>query len=130
VNKSGLVDRVANAAGVDKRKAELAVDALLQAIVDSTRAGERVSVHGFGTFSSTSRAARMGRNPRTGEAVPIAASTGVKFAPAAAFKALLNAKATKKATTKKAPGKKSAGGKKVAARKTAAKKTAKSSKKR
>ena len=130
MNKSGLVDRVANAAGVDKRKAELAVDALLGAIVDSTRAGERVSVHGFGTFSRTSRAARMGRNPRTGEAVPIAASTGVKFTPAAAFKSLVNAKATKKAAAKKATSKKTAGGKKAVARKAAAKKTAKSSKKR
>jgi DNA-binding protein HU-beta len=130
VNKSGLVDRVANAAAVDKRKAEAAVDALIEAIVESTRAGERVSIHGFGTFSRTSRAARMGRNPRTGDAVPIAASTGVKFAPATAFKSLLNARAAKKAAAKKATGRKSSGGKKAAARKTAAKKTAKSSKKR
>jgi DNA-binding protein HU-beta len=131
VNKSGLVDRVANAAGVDKRKAEAAVDALVEAIVESTRSGERVSIHGFGTFSKTSRAARMGRNPRTGDAVPIAASMGVKFAPATAFKSVLNAKAAKKAAaSKKAAGKKSVRGKKVAARKTATKKTAKSSKKR
>lgn len=130
MNKSELVDRVANATGVAKRTAESAVDAVLDAIVETTRAGGRVSVHGFGTFSQTSRAARMGRNPRTGEAVPIAASTGVKFAPAAAFKSALNAKSAKRAAGKKAAGKKSAGSRKSAAKKTAAKKTAKSSKKR
>ena len=130
MNKSGLVDTVANAADVDKRTAETAVDALIGAIMDSTRAGERVTIFGFGTFSKTSRAARMGRNPRTGEAVPIAASTGVKFAPAVAFKSALNTRSAKKAAGKKAAGKKSAGGKKAAARKSAVKKTAKSNKKR
>jgi DNA-binding protein HU-beta len=127
VNKSGLVDTVANAADVDKRTAETAVDALIGAIMDSTRAGERVTIFGFGTFSRTSRAARMGRNPRTGEAVPIAASTGVKFAPAVAFKSALNTRSAKKAAGKKVAAKKS-GGKKPAARKSAVKKSAKSKK--
>ena len=129
MNRSELVDRVANAAAVDKRKAEAAVDAVVDAIVETTRAGGRVSIHGFGTFSHTSRAARMGRNPRTGEAVPIAASTSVKFSPATAFKATLNSSG-KKSAGKKAAGKKSVRGKKTAARKSAARKTAKSSKKR
>lgn len=127
MNKSGLVERVADAAGIDKRRAEAAVDALLETIVESTRAGERVSIHNFGAFSRTSRAARLGRNPRTGEAVPIAASTGVKFAPAVAFKSVLNPKGAKKAAAKKSGAKKVTGRKK-AVRKTAAKKTAKSRK--
>jgi DNA-binding protein HU-beta len=130
VNKSGLVDTVASAASVDKRTAEAAVDAIVEAIVDCTRSGERVTIFGFGTFSRTSRAARLGRNPRTGEPVPIAASTGVKFAPATAFKSALNKRSAKKAAGRKVAGKKPAGGKKAAARKTAVKKTAKSSKKR
>jgi DNA-binding protein HU-beta len=130
VNKSGLVDTVANAADVDKRTAEVAVDALLETIVECARTGERVTIFGFGTFSRTSRAARLGRNPRTGEAVPIAASTSVKFAPANAFKSVLNPRSAKKAAGKKAAGRKSASGRKPAARKATAKKTSKSSKKR
>jgi DNA-binding protein HU-beta len=129
VNKSGLVDRVASAASVDKRTAEAAVDAIVDSIMECARSGERVTIFGFGSFSQSSRAARLGRNPRTGEAVPIAASTSVKFAPATAFKAALNPRSTKKAAGKKAAGKKSAA-RKPAAKKVAAKKTAKSSKKR
>ena len=128
MNKSELVDRVASAADVDKRKAAAAVDAIVQSIVETTRAGGRVSIHGFGTFTQTSRAARMGRNPRTGEAVPIAASTGVKFAPAEAFKSALNARTAKRATSGKKAAKKAAASRKVA--KKAAKRTAKSGKKR
>jgi DNA-binding protein HU-beta len=130
VNKSGLVDRVADAASVDKRTAEAAVDALFETIKECARSGERVTVFGFGTFSQTSRAARLGRNPRTGEAVPIAASTSVKFTPATAFKSALNPRSAKKAEGKKAAGKKSVGGRKPATKKAAARKTAKSSKKR
>jgi DNA-binding protein HU-beta len=130
VNKSELVDVVANAAGIDKRSAEAAVEAMVRSIVETTRSGGRVSMHGFGTFSQTSRAARMGRNPRTGDPVPIAASTGVKFAPANAFKSALNPRAARKAAGKKVAGRKAAGGKKAAAKKMAAKKTAKSSKRR
>jgi DNA-binding protein HU-beta len=129
VNKSELVDKVASAADVDKRKAAAAVDAIVQSIMETTRAGGRVSIHGFGTFTQTSRAARMGRNPRTGEAVPIAASTGVKFAPAEAFKSALNARTAKKATAGKKAAKKAAGAKRTVAKK-AAKRTAKSGKKR
>ena len=129
MNKSELVDKVASAADVDKRKAAAAVDAIVQSIMETTRAGGRVSIHGFGTFTQTSRAARMGRNPRTGEAVPIAASTGVKFAPAEAFKSALNARTAKKASGGKKAAKKAAGSRKPTVKK-AAKRTAKSGKKR
>ena len=120
MNKSELVDRVASAADVDRRKAEAAVDAMVDAVIESTRSGDRVSIFGFGTFSQTSRAARTGRNPQTGAPVSIAASKGVKFSPASAFKSALNPKAA----AKKAPAKKGA------AKKAAAKKAAKSTKKR
>lgn len=90
MNKSELVEKVATATDLEKRKAEAAVDALVAAVIADTRAGNKVAVFGFGTFAPTSRAARVGRNPQTGEPVKIAASKGVKFSPAAAFKAVLN----------------------------------------
>ena len=114
MNKTDLVDRVRSEAGLDRKQAEGAIDAVVSAVMSATKAGDRVSIFGFGTFTPTSRAARTGRNPRTGEAVKIAASKGVRFAPAAAFKSALNTKGgakaapAKKAPAKKAPAKKAA----------------------
>lgn len=125
VNKSELVDHVRDAAGLDRRAAESAVNALLEAVMADVRAGNKVSISGFGIFNPTSRAARMGRNPQTGAPVKIAASKGVRFAPAQAFKSALNTGGGKKATAKKAAAKKSA-----PAKKATAKKAAKSTKKR
>lgn len=104
MNKRELVEQVAAAADLEKREAEAAVDAFTAAVVADTRAGNKVALFGFGTFAPTSRAARVGRNPQTGAPVNIAASNGVKFSPASAFKAVLNPKkaAAKKATAKKA----------------------------
>jgi DNA-binding protein HU-beta len=152
VNRSELVDAVEDATDLDKRQSESAVKAVIDALTNVIKSGEKVSIFGFGTFAPTSRAARVGRNPQTGEAVNIAASTGVKFSPATALKALLNPKpAAKKSAAKKAAGpvkkggasapvvpaaKKSASSKKAApapaaaAAKPAAKKSAKSSKKK
>jgi nucleoid DNA-binding protein len=107
VNRSDLVDVVADAAGIDKRQAEAAVTALLDAVMADAKAGNRVSIFGFGTFNPTSRAARMGRNPQTGAPVKIAASKSVRFAPATAFKQSLNARsAAKKAGAAKKAAKK------------------------
>lgn len=125
LNKSELVDRVREEAGLDRRQAEAAVDAVVGAVMATAKAGDKVSIFGFGTFTPTSRAARTGRNPRTGEAVKIAASKGVRFAPAAAFKTALNTKGGAKA----APAKK-ASASKTTAKKAPAKKAAKSAKKR
>jgi nucleoid DNA-binding protein len=104
VNKSELVDAVATAAGLDKRQAEAAVGAFVASVVSTAKSGEAVSIFGFGTFKPTARAARTGRNPQTGAPVKIAASKGVKFQPATAFKSALNAKksAAKKVAAKKA----------------------------
>ena len=125
VNKSELVDHVRDAAGLDRRAAESAVNALLDAVMADVRAGNKVSISGFGIFNPTSRAARTGRNPQTGAPVKIAASKGVRFAPAQAFKNELNAGGGKKAAAKKAAAKKAA-----PAKKATAKKAAKSTKKR
>lgn len=77
--------------------------AVVETVIAEIKSGGKVTIFGFGTFAPTSRAARVGRNPQTGEAVNIAASTGVRFSPATSVKALLNPKpAAKKAAAKKA----------------------------
>jgi DNA-binding protein HU-beta len=125
VNKSELIEAVAGAAGLEKRQAEAAIGAFVESVVTKTKAGEAVSIFGFGTFKPTARAARKGRNPQTGAPVKIAASKGVKFQPATAFKTVLNTRgAAKKAAVKKAapaPAKKTAT--KAAPAKAAAKTT-------
>jgi DNA-binding protein HU-beta len=131
VNKSELVDQVASSTGLEKRQAESAVTAVIDAVIAEAKSGQRVSIFGFGTFTPTSRAARTGRNPQTGAPVKIAASKGVRFAPAQAFKTALNAKGgTKKAAApaKKGGAKKAAPAK--AAKKGGTKKAAKATKKR
>jgi DNA-binding protein HU-beta len=74
MNKGELVDAVAGAAGLSRADAAKAVDATLDAIQSTLAGGGGVSLVGFGTFSVKARAARMGRNPRTGEAIQIQAS--------------------------------------------------------
>jgi len=74
MNKAELVDAVAGASNLSKADAGRAVDAIVDSITSALRRGEQVSVVGFGTFSVKHRAARSGRNPRTGETIQIAAS--------------------------------------------------------
>lgn len=107
MNKTDLVDLVADEADLSKKSASAAVDAVIDGVMHAVKAGDRVSLLGFGTFNPTSRAARMGRNPQTGASVKIAASTGVRFAPGAAFKGLLNSKGG--TANRTVPAKESAG---------------------
>ena len=88
MNKAELCENVQKALGDDvtKASAENAVKAVLDAIADGVRKDESVQLIGFGTFKVSHRAARMGRNPKTGEAMQINASKSVKFSPSAAFK--------------------------------------------
>ncbi|MDH3419800.1 MAG: HU family DNA-binding protein [Gammaproteobacteria bacterium] len=74
MNKAELVDAVAGASNLSKADAGRAVDAVVDSITSALKRGEQVSVVGFGTFSVKHRAARAGRNPRTGETIQIAAS--------------------------------------------------------
>ncbi|MEX2465983.1 MAG: HU family DNA-binding protein [Gemmatimonadota bacterium] len=78
MNKSELVDALANSTGMTKADASRAVDALFSpdegVISKALKKGERVQITGFGTFESKDRKARMGRNPRTGETIEIAAT--------------------------------------------------------
>jgi nucleoid DNA-binding protein len=66
------------------------IQAFVDLVVDSASKGDKVSWPGFGSFSTSKRQARTGRNPRTGEPVQIAASTAMKFSPSSTLKAALN----------------------------------------
>ena len=79
MTKQDFVDAVADAAGMSKREAGAAVDAVLDTITDALKQRDSVTFTGFGKFSTSARAARMGVNPRTGEKVQIAATTVPKF---------------------------------------------------
>jgi DNA-binding protein HU-beta len=85
MNKSQLVDALADRLG-DRKIAATAVDALLQIVVDTVRSGDSVSLAGFGVFESRARAARTGRNPRTGESVAVPATTVPAFRPGTGFR--------------------------------------------
>ena len=129
MNKAELIEKVRGVAGLSRSQAESAVDEALGAVMSAVKAGDRVSLFGFGTFNPSARAARTGRNPQTGAAVKIPASKGVRFSPAAAFKAALNPKAgAKKATPAKKASKSASAAK--AGKSAPAKKAAKSTKKR
>jgi DNA-binding protein HU-beta len=86
VTKQEFVDAVADRAGMSKRDAAEAVDAVLDAITDTLKRGDSVTFTGFGKFSTSDRAARMGVNPRTGERVQISATTVPKFSAGSALK--------------------------------------------
>ena len=99
MNKKELIDAVAEKADVTKKDAEAVIKAALETITESLAAGEKVQLIGFGTFDVRTRAARTGKNPRTGEAVKIKASKVPTFKAGAALKNAVNTK--KKASKKK-----------------------------
>ena len=74
MNKTELVDAVSERAGIQKTEATRAVDAVFESISSALKKGETVALVGFGTFVVKDRAARAGRNPRTGETIEIAAT--------------------------------------------------------
>lgn len=90
MNKTQLIDAVAAGAGLKKKDAEAAVNALTDAIAGALKAGDKVQLVGFGTFAVKERAARTGRNPRTGAEIKIAASKTPAFAAGKAFKDAIN----------------------------------------
>lgn len=90
MNKAELVDAVADSANLSKAEAGRAVDAVVEAVTRALRQGQQVSVVGFGTFSVKHRAARSGRNPRTGETINIAASNVPGFKAGKALKDAVN----------------------------------------
>ena len=90
MNKTDLIDSVADAANLSKADAGRAVDAVVAAITQALKKGDTVTVVGFGTFLVRTRAARTGRNPRTNESIEIAASNTPAFKPGKGLKDALN----------------------------------------
>ncbi|MFT5425420.1 MAG: DNA-binding protein HU-beta [Gammaproteobacteria bacterium] len=90
MNKAELIESIANAADLSKASAGRALDAAIESITKALKKGDTVTLVGFGTFSVRKRAARMGRNPRTGEEIKIKASKVPGFKPGKALKDAIN----------------------------------------
>jgi len=98
VNKAELIEITAKEADLSKAATEKALTAIIAAVVKTVAKGDTVTLVGFGTFKSSKRAARIGRNPQTGKELKIAATTVPRFTAGATFKAAV---AGKKAAKKK-----------------------------
>ena len=79
MNKSELVNAIADGSGLTKASSEKALNSLMSAITGAVKKGDRVSLVGFGSFSVSKRSARTGRNPQTGKEIKIPAKKVVKF---------------------------------------------------
>jgi DNA-binding protein HU-beta len=95
MNKAELIEVAAKEAGVSKAAANKALDAMVAAVVKAVSKGDSVTLVGFGTFKSAKRAARTGKNPKTGATIKIAATTVPKFTAGAAFKTAVAGKKKK-----------------------------------
>ena len=141
MNKAELIDVLTSKMGVDRRQATAAVENVVDTIVRAVHKGDSVTITGFGVFEQRRRAARVARNPRTGETVKVKPTSVPAFRPGAQFKAVVSGaqrlpsegpavkrgvtagaakKAAKKAPARKAAAKKAAT--KAPAKKSAAKK--------
>lgn len=92
MNKTDLIDALATKCDLSKAAAGRAVDGLTEIIAETLSKGESISLIGFGTFAVGERAARTGRNPKTGEELKIAAAKTPKFSAGAKLKAAVNGK--------------------------------------
>jgi len=92
MNKQELIDAVAGVTGASKAQTGETIDALLETVKKAVSKGDSVQLIGFGSFGSGKRAARTGRNPKTGEAINIPAAKTVKFTAGKAFKDVVNKK--------------------------------------
>jgi len=95
MKKADLVAKMAADAGITKAQADKALAAFMAATAAALKAGDKVTLVGFGSFSTISRKARTGRNPQTGKEIKIAAKTSAKFSPGKSLKGL-KIKAAKK----------------------------------
>jgi DNA-binding protein HU-beta len=141
MNKAELIDALTTKLGTDRRQATAAVENIVDTIVRAVHKGESVTITGFGVFEQRRRAARVARNPRTGETVKVKPTSVPAFRPGAQFKAVVSGAqrlpadgpavkrgvaaapakrtAAKKAPAKKAPAKKAAPVKKAVVKKAA-----------
>ena len=92
MTRSELVSAVAEQAGISKAAAEKSIKGIIEEVTGCLRNGDKVTLVGFGTFDTTSRAARKGQNPQTGKKITIPATVSPKFKAGKAFKDALNAK--------------------------------------
>ena len=90
MNKTDLINSVADQAGLSKADATKAVESIIEAVTNALRGGDQVALVGFGTFSVRDRAARVGRNPRTGETIQIPASRNPVFKAGKGLKEAVN----------------------------------------
>ena len=90
MNKSDLISAMADKAGITKAQAGEALDGFMGATTGALKKGEKLILVGFGTFSVNQRAARTGRNPRTGEQIQIGAKNVVKFKAGSGLSAKVN----------------------------------------
>jgi DNA-binding protein HU-beta len=86
MNKAELVDAISEKAGVTKKEADAVLSAVIETIVESVADGEKVALVGFGSFEKRHRKEREGRNPKTGEAMTIAATSVPAFSAGKSFK--------------------------------------------
>lgn len=93
MNKAQLIDLLAQRMDGDKRAASVAVEGVVDIVVRTVQAGENVTITGFGVFEKRSRAARVARNPRTGETVHVAPTSVPSFRPGTTFKAVVSGQA-------------------------------------
>jgi len=90
MTKADLTESLASKVDLARVVAEKAVNVLFDDIVEALRAGDKVSISGFGTFAVATRKARTGRNPKTGDSIEIAESRAAKFKPGKGLKDALN----------------------------------------
>ncbi len=90
MNKSELIEHIATQSDISKAAATRALESIISAVKSTLKKGHSVSLVGFGTFAVTKRAARLGRNPRTGASLKIKAAKVPKFRPGKALKDALN----------------------------------------
>ena len=89
MNKGELIEAVANDANITKAQAQAAMDAFTSNVKKALKSGDKVTLVGFGTFSASTRAARMGRNPQTGQPIQIPQRRVAKFSAGKALKAAI-----------------------------------------
>lgn len=91
MNKTELINKVAETTSLSKKDVETVIKATLETIMETTAAGEKIQIVGFGTFETRERAERLGRNPRTKEEIIIPASKVPAFKPGKEYKERTNA---------------------------------------
>lgn len=90
MNKTELVVKISEQTELTKKDAETAINAFIDVVADTLVSGEKITITGFGSFEVVERAARTGRNPRTGKSIPIPKSKSPKFKPSKNLKETVN----------------------------------------